>query len=196
VSDVLFDLGFGLLLGFSLTIPPGPMNAFIAAQSVRAFRDGVTAGLGAMCADLVLGLLVFFLHSTVDLTSVVRWIYVLGAGVMLYLGVSLLRRPAGTSASRTAGLATFGAAFGLGVSNPFQIVWWLTVGLAFAYLGGWVLFVGLFGAIAVWIVVFPALLHAGAENRPRVAKWMVIISGLLIVAFAAFLVAVALEGPT
>ena len=32
------DLGFGILLGFSLTIPPGPMNALIAARSVHSLR--------------------------------------------------------------------------------------------------------------------------------------------------------------
>ncbi|HYB77167.1 MAG TPA: LysE family transporter [Thermoplasmata archaeon] len=191
MSDVLFDLAFGLLLGFSLTIPPGPMNAFIASQSVRAFREGVTAGFGAMCADLVLGVLVFLVHSAFDLSSILRWIYVLGAGVMLYLGVSLIRRASRPPVPGTTGLATFAKAFGLGVSNPFQIIWWLSVGLAFAYLGGWVLFVGLFGAIAVWILFFPAVLHAGAENRPRLAKWMVAVSGALIVAFAAYFVVLA-----
>jgi threonine/homoserine/homoserine lactone efflux protein len=167
------------------------MNAFIASQSVRSLREGVTTGVGAMIADLVLGVIVLVLHSAVDLSSFVRWVYVLGAGVMLYLGVSLLREGTRPAAPGTKGLATFAKAFALGISNPFQIVWWLTVGLAFAYLGGWVLFVGLFGAIAVWIVVFPAVLHAGAENRPGVARWMVAVSSVLIFAFGAYFVVLA-----
>ena len=72
MNAFLFDLGLGLLLGFSLTIPPGPMNAYIASQSVRSFREGVTAGLGAMSADLALGILIYGLHSEVDLTSGLR----------------------------------------------------------------------------------------------------------------------------
>jgi len=187
VTDLLlFDLGFGLLLGFSLTIPPGPMNAFIASQSVHSFREGVTTGFGAMCADLVLGVIVFALHSVVDLSTFLRAIYLLGAAVMVYLGVGLLRRASDHVPKETRGLATYVRALGLGVSNPFQIVWWLTVGLAFAYIGGLVLFVGLFAGIAVWIVVFPWGLHAGTERRPGVARAVVVVSGALIFVFAAY----------
>jgi threonine/homoserine/homoserine lactone efflux protein len=191
-NALLFDLGFGLLLGFSLTIPPGPMNAFMAAQSVRSFREGVTAGLGAMSADLVLGVLVYAVHSVVDLSAFLRAIYLLGAGVMLYLGVGVLRRASTHPPPETTGLRTYTKALGLGVSNPFQIVWWLTVGLAFAYLGGWVLFVGLFGAIAVWVVAFPWAVHTGTERRPRVARAVILASGIVIFGFAAYFLFLAL----
>jgi len=192
LNSALFDLAFGLALGFSLTIPPGPMNAFIVARSVRAFREGVTAGLGAMSADLVLGVLVYALHSSFDLSSLLRWIYVLGAVVMVYLGLGLLRTAPERDVPETAGLRTYTNAVGLGISNPFQIIWWLTVGLAFAYLGGVILFVGLFGAIAIWIVVFPWVVHAGTARRPRFARAVVASSGVLIVLFAAYFVYLAL----
>ncbi|MGD1099302.1 MAG: LysE family transporter [Thermoplasmata archaeon] len=188
----LVELAFGLVLGFSLTIPPGPMNAFIASQSVRSFREGVTAGFGAMSADLVLGVLVYALHSAVDLSAALRWIYLVGAGVMVYLGIGLLRRAAGNPPLETTGAKTYTKALGLGVSNPFQIVWWLTAGLAFAYFGGWVLFVGLFGAIAGWILVFPWAVHAGTERRPTIARAVVVGSGIVIFAFAAYFLFLAL----
>jgi len=164
------------------------MNAFIIARSVRSFREGFTAGLGAMSADLVLGGVVYAVHASFDLVSILRWVYVLGAAVMVYLGLGLLRRPSNEAAPETAGLKTYSSAIGLGLSNPFQIVWWLTVGLAFAYLGGWVLFVGLFGAIAVWIVVFPWAVHVGTARRPRFARALVAGSGVLIFLFAAYFV--------
>jgi len=192
VSSLGFDLAFGLALGFSLTIPPGPMNAFIASRSVRSFREGVIAGLGAMSADLILGILVYALHASVDLSAELRWIYVLGAAVMVYLGVGLVRERSATTPLETRGTRTFTKALGLGVSNPFQIVWWLTAGLAFAYLGGWLLFVGLFGAIAVWIVVFPWAVHLGTERRPEVARAVVVVSGVLIFGFAAYFLFLAL----
>lgn len=182
----IFEFAFGLALGFSLTIPPGPMNAFIASQSVRSFREGVAAGLGAMSADLVLGVLVYALHSAVDLSAGLRWIYLVGAAVMVSLGVGVLRGMSGKAPPETTGLRTYTKAIGLGVSNPFQIVWWLTAGLAFAYFGGWVLFVGLFGAIAVWVVAFPGAVHAGTERRPGIARAVVVVSGIVIFAFAAY----------
>lgn len=192
MSSVGFDLVFGLALGFSLTIPPGPMNVFITSRSVRSFREGVTAGLGAMSADLILGVLVYALHSSVDLTAELRWVYLLGAAVMIFLGIGLLKERSAATSLDTQGVRTYTTALGLGVSNPFQIVWWLTAGLAFAYLGGVVLFVGLFGAIAVWIVVFPWAVHLGTERRPRVASAIVVVSGALIFGFAAYFLFLAL----
>jgi len=192
MNSVLFDLAFGLVLGFSLTIPPGPMNAFIVAHSVRSFRSGVTAGLGAMSADLVLGGVVYALRSVVDLSTEVRWVYLLGAAVMVYFGAGLLRPPKDLSPAEVAGVRTYTSALSLGLSNPFQILWWLTAGLAFAYFGGWVLFVGLFGAIAVWIVVFPWAVHLGAGQRPRLGRALVVASAILMFGFAGYFLFLAL----
>lgn len=192
MSSAVFDLAFGLALGFSLTIPPGPMNAFIVARSVRSFREGVTAGLGAMSADLILGVAVYALHSTFDLSAELRWVYLVGAGVMVYLGIGLVRPRPEAPPVESIQVRTYTSALGLGLSNPFQILWWLSVGLAFAYLGGWVLFVGLFGAIAVWIVVLPWLVHLGTERSPRAARAVVIGSGALIFGFAGYFLYLAL----
>jgi len=40
----------GALLGCSLAVPPGPMNALIAAWSLKSFRHGFAVGAGAMSA--------------------------------------------------------------------------------------------------------------------------------------------------
>lgn len=186
MSSALFDLAFGVLLGFSLAIPPGPMNAFILARAVRSFREGVTAGLGAMSADLVLGVVVYSLRSVLDLSAEIRWVYLVGAGVMVYLGVDVLRSRSETTTRETAGVRTYTSALGLGLSNPFQIIWWLTAGLAFAYFGGIVLFVGLFGAIAVWVVAFPWAVHRGTERRPEVGRALIVVSVAMIFGFAGY----------
>jgi threonine/homoserine/homoserine lactone efflux protein len=47
----------GLLLGYSLAVPPGPMNALIAAWSLRSFRHGFAVGASAVSADFLLMLL-------------------------------------------------------------------------------------------------------------------------------------------
>jgi threonine/homoserine/homoserine lactone efflux protein len=56
----------GLALGFSLTVPPGPMNAPIASRSTRSLREGVLTGLGAMTADALWGGMVLAIRSEVD----------------------------------------------------------------------------------------------------------------------------------
>jgi len=50
----------GLLLGYSLAVPPGPINALIAAWSLRSFRHGFAVGAGAMSADFLLMLLTLY----------------------------------------------------------------------------------------------------------------------------------------
>jgi len=185
MSD-LTELGFGLLLGFTLTVPPGPMNALIAARSAMSFRRGFLTGLGAMSADLVLGTAVYLLQSQVDLSEVVRYIYALGAIVMAYLGVRLLTAPPPEAPGEPAGLRTYSSGLLVGLSNPFQILWWLTAGIAFAYLGGVVLLVGLFGAIAIWVVGFSWAMHAGVHLHPRLPRAVTVVSAAILLGFAVY----------
>jgi len=187
------DVLFGLLLGFSLVIPPGPMNAWIVAASARSFREGFVTGLGAMTADAVLGAAVFALDRSVDLGAVLRGVYAVGAVVMLYLALRLLRRAPGPVGGDGETVA-FVRALGLGVSNPYQIVWWLTAGVAFAYLGGAPLLLGLFGAIAVWIVAFPWSVRAGARRHPSIERAAGFASGAILVGFAVYFALLAVLG--
>ncbi|HTT72857.1 MAG TPA: LysE family transporter [Thermoplasmata archaeon] len=187
-----YDLAFGLALGFSLVVSPGPMNALIASLSVRSWRAGFLTGLGAMTADLALALVVYLVHTSVDLAAFLRGIYVLGAIVMAYLAWRVWRgRHAAVDAPANPVL-TFSQAVGLGLSNPAQILWWLTAGLAFAYLGGAVLFGGIFAAIAVWIVAFPLAVHLGSRTRPTAGRWVTVVSAGIMAGFAAYFVYLAL----
>jgi threonine/homoserine/homoserine lactone efflux protein len=189
------ELAFGLLLGFSLTIPPGPMNALIASVSVRSATAGFVTGLGAMTADLILAILVYTLRSFVDLDADLRAIYVVGAVVMAYLGYRLYARSRAPPVGAPAHSVSFAQALGVGLSNPAQILWWLTAGLAFAYLGGAILFVGLFAAILVWIVVFPTAIHRGSQRYPALGRWVGLGSSVIMFAFAGYFVYLAVVAP-
>ena len=178
---------FGAVLGFSLAVPPGPMNAWIAVVASRSYRAGVITGLGAMTADAVLGVAVYLLDRSVDLHPAVRFVYLLGAGVMGFLGARLLA-PAGPDGASPSDDRTFVRALLIGLSNPFQVVWWLTAGVAFAYLGGVILLVGLFAAIVVWIVSFPWAVRAGARRRPSFERAVRYASAGILLAFAAYFV--------
>ena len=184
--NVGYEVGVGLLLGFSLTIPPGPMNALIASQSVRSLRRGVVTGLGAMSADAILGAVIFVLSATIAFGAFVRPIYLLGCVVMGYFGYRLLFPRPRAAAPDAGTVRTYSTALAIGVTNPFQILWWLTAGLAFAYLGGLALFAGLFGAIAIWIVAFPYALSTGAQRSPRFERGVTYGAGAIMVAFAVY----------
>jgi threonine/homoserine/homoserine lactone efflux protein len=176
----------GLALGFSLTIPPGPMNALIAARSVRSLRAGVATGLGAMSADAVLGLAVYALHTVVSIGPWVRIIEAGGAALLLVVAYRVFRTSADPATGSPSDARAYSEALVVGISNPFQILWWLTAGLAFAYVGGAVLFVGLFGAIAVWIVAFPSALRYGVRRHAGLPRLITYVSVGLLVAFAAY----------
>ncbi len=185
-------MAFGFVLGLSLAGPPGPMNALIASESVRAWRRGAVTGLGAMSADAVLGAVVYAVGSAFGLREFVRAIYVIGAVVTAAFGVRLLARRAEEPTREVPPVRTYTAALAMGLSNPFQILWWLTSGLAFAYLGGAPLFLGLFGAIAAWIVAFPWVVHRGTRKAPSAGRWVARASGAIMLAFAAYFVFLAL----
>ena len=183
---VLFEIAFGIVLGFSLAGPPGPMNALIAARSAGSFRAGFLTGLGAFTADLLLGLIVYLLQHDLDVEAVIRYVYVLGCGVMLFFAYRLFRSRPPVDESSRGQVSAYSSALGVGLSNPFQILWWLTAGLAFAYIGGAVLFLGLFGAILVWIVAFPLAVQSGVRRYPRLRQYVSWVSGAVMVAFGIY----------
>jgi threonine/homoserine/homoserine lactone efflux protein len=192
-------LGFlvvaGLVLGFSLTIPPGPMNALIANRTMRSLRAGIMTGLGAMTADALLGAVVYLVHARVDLGASVRWVEAIGAVVLALMVYRLLRETAAPAAPPPADVRVYSGALIVGITNPFQILWWVTVGLAFAYVGGAALFAGLFAAIAVWVVLFPYALTEGVRRDPRVPRFVAVGSAVMLGAFAMFFAWSAAGGP-
>jgi threonine/homoserine/homoserine lactone efflux protein len=176
----------GLALGFSLTVPPGPMNALIAVRSVHSLRTGVATGFGAMCADAVLGVVVYALRSEVSLGPALRGIAAAGAVVLTVLAYRIFRARTDATAAPITTPRAYSEALVVGISNPFQILWWLTVGLAFAYVGGAFLFLGLFGAIAIWILAFPAALRYGARRYAGLPRAVTYVSAALLLGFAAY----------
>ncbi len=183
----------GMVFGLALAAPPGPMNAIIAEESVvRGWVSGMVTGLGAMTADVV-----FFLLALAGVATVVEeWpllrgvMITFGGLLMLYFAFDAVKsaQTTLTGADIPDESRGFEKALVLGLTNPFQILFWLTVGVALLdpgtidilshtpYVGddvaGWLivetgsisLLSGLFGGIVVWIIGFPVTL-AVAERR-------------------------------
>ena len=186
---LLTTLVAGVLFGFALAAPPGPMNAIIAEESVlRGWAAGFKAGLGAMTADVVffllsLGGVVAFVR---DLPRVRDAMFFFGGLLMLYFAYgAVVGTGGGFRGEATPDSRGFSKAFALSVTNPYQILFWLTAGVGLltpgrvdvlAYASGSLsglvvvetghpaLVVGLFGGVSAWIVGFPAAL-AAAESR-------------------------------
>ncbi|QLD88569.1 LysE family translocator [Natronomonas salina] len=201
----------GVVFGLALAAPPGPMNAIIAEESVlRGWRSGFRAGLGAMTADLVfLGLALVGAVAVVERAPILRNAMVAAGGVlMLYFAYGAAR---GAEESFRTDAAPdsrgFTKAFVLALTNPYQILFWLTVGVgllapgridvlsyASEALAGLVvvetghptLLVGFFGGIVVWITGFPAALTAAERRTERLAPAVALGSAALLALFGVY----------
>jgi len=201
----------GVLFGLALAAPPGPMNAVIAEESVlRGWGSGFRAGLGAMTADLVfLGLALLGAVAVVEQVPTLRNAMVAVGGVlMLYFAYDAARdaREDFRAAAAPDGRG-FTKAFVLALTNPYQILFWLTVGvgllapgqvdvLSYASdaLAGLVvvetghpaLLAGLFGGIVVWITGFPAALTAAERRTEALAPAVALASAALLALFGVY----------
>ncbi|MFW6448606.1 MAG: LysE family translocator [Halobacteriota archaeon] len=197
----------GIVFGLALAVPPGPMNAIIAEQSVtRGWRSGFSAGLGAMTADVIFfGLAVIGMAAFVERVDGLEIVlYLLGGLLMLRFAVDAFATVVSTervdvSASDATG---FQKALVLGLTNPFQLGFWLIVGVALVrpgemdlseYIplvtdftvetGGLALLGGFFAGIVVWITAYPATLIAVGARIERFEPIVAVGSGIVLAGF-------------
>ena len=217
MSGVLFTGLAGVVFGIALAAPPGPMNAVIAEESVvNGWRAGFRAGLGAMSADATFFVLALLgVVAFVDRFPLVRAAMV-GAGglLMLYFAYGAaaearsFRPGEATAATGPDGKGKgFRKAFVLALTNPYQILFWLTIGVGMlrpgevdvlgqtpyvgdrlagtlvVQTGSPALVVGFFAGILVWVTGFPATLVT-AERR--VESFAPIVAGTSAVVLAGF----------
>ena len=215
MSDVtvVASLVAGVVFGLALAAPPGPMNAVIAEESVlRGWTAGVRAGLGAATADAV-----FFLLSLVGVVGflneapLVKGAMVgVGGVLMLYYAYGAAREIRGSFLDVDADLideesAGFRKALALALTNPYQVLFWLTVGVGLlepgeidvfgaadvAELAGTLvvetgspaLIVGFFGGIGLWVTGFPGALVAAKRRVEALAPVVAALSALLLGGF-------------
>lgn len=193
MSSVFVTAGAGVVFGLALAAPPGPMNAIIAEESVvRGFPAGFRAGLGAMTADVIFFVLALLGAVTlVERAPTLRAVMItVGGLLMCYFAYGAFRDIGEelTGEESTPEGRGFTKALVLGLSNPYQILFWLTVGIALLdpgsldvlgqtpYVGDALsgvlvvetgspaLLAGFFAGISLWIVGFPAAL-VGAGRR-------------------------------
>ncbi len=219
LADVLVTFLMGTVFGLALAAPPGPMNAVIAEESVlRGWAAGARAGLGAATADVL-----FFALAYVGVAAIVEsaprlQTAMIGAGglLMCYFAIGAARgaratfRPTGGDEPRIEGGKGFRKALVLALTNPFQVLFWLTVGIGLlrpgrldvlaplpvvgealadtlvvttgspAILGGF--FAGIFG----WVLGFPAVLVAAERRTETFAPLVAVGSALVLAGFGAF----------
>ena len=196
------DLSFilrGLLIGFSIAAPVGPIGVLCIRRTLADGRlYGLVSGLGAATADATYGLVAGFgltLVSTFVVDQSV-WLRLLGGVFLLYLGLrTFTSHPATASSSdRKHDRSLFGAyasTLGLTLANPATILSFAVVfaGLGLAtgssdYTSATLLVLGVFfGSASWWLLLSGAVSLLRSRFTYKGLWWVNRVSGIIITAF-------------
>lgn len=194
--DITFLLR-GLLIGFSIAAPVGPIGVLCIRRTLTDGRAaGLVSGLGAATADALYGCIAGFGLTLISnfLVSQQLWLRLVGGLFLCYLGIkTLLSKPAEQAAvAKGSGLlGAYASTFFLTVTNPMTIISFAAIfaGLGLAsstgsYAAAGVLVAGVFLGSALWWL----LLSGGVgllRDRFNTAGllWVNRISGLIITGF-------------
>ena len=190
----------GLLLGFSIAAPVGPIGVLCIRRTATEGRtSGLVSGLGAATADAAYGCVAGFGLTLVSnlILGLRFWLSLAGGLFLLYLGIrTFLSKPA-EKAARAGGSGLLGAylsTFALTLTNPMTI---LSFAATFAGLGivrqpggstgsaGAIsLVLGVFVGSALWWLLLSGGVSLFRERlNTRFLQWLNRLSGLVLVCF-------------
>ena len=187
----------GLIIGFSIAVPVGPIGILCIQRTLTQGRwIGLLSGLGAATADAVYGAVAGFGLTAISgiLITQVLWFRVIGGAFLCYLGIkTFLAKPADKAAiakGQGPWAAYFSTVF-LTLTNPATILSFIAVfaGLGLANTGGdfWaagILVLGVFIGSALWWVVLSSVISLTRSRiSPQTLQWLNRISGLILLIF-------------
>jgi threonine/homoserine/homoserine lactone efflux protein len=199
----LSSLIVGIFLGFSIAAPPGPINATIANEiaAKKSWWAGFSLGLGAMTADGVFLVLTYlgWTELIVGIGGLTFWIYLVGGLVLILYAVLILRRSKTKLRKnegfldtekqvRRAGKISFITGLSMGLSNPYQIAWWLTVGLAAISSFGAIVALGFFLGIVSENLIFTKALSLGFSRIRRFENVTLYATSIVLIGFGVWFV--------
>ncbi len=186
----MYSLIAGVLIGLSLAVPPGPINALIATAAVqKSHVDGIKIGMGAMTSDasyLVITLIGVSVLFTGDNVKMI--VSFAGAFILAYFAFMTLKvhkTPLGTDGSDNGHPYLTGLA--VGFANPYSILWWLTAGAAMITNFNGPGIVGFFIGILTWVSSFSLALHFARKKAEWLYPTVTLASGIVLVFFAGVL---------
>ncbi|GIQ69756.1 amino acid transporter [Xylanibacillus composti] len=125
-------LGY-IVLGLTLAAPIGPVNSAQLDKGIRfGFFHAWLVGLGAMVADAVFMLLIYFgLAHFLSTPFMKTFLWSFGCFVLLYCGIDSMRNAHALQADMRQGnessLRSFSSGFFMTLTNPLSILFWLGI---------------------------------------------------------------------
>lgn len=192
----------GVLTGFSIAVPIGPMGLLCIQRTLASgMRTGITTGLGAVTVNVAYGAIILL-----GMNGLAPWIATGGRALNAAGGLfllwsaarTLMRNPAKAQpqALKLDGLAAYGSAVAFNAVNPMSMILIVTLltpivgGSALPPVDAGLLLLGMFGAAMCWWVCLSggvALLRAGLTpavlvNVNRGAGLLLTVYGSLVLA--------------
>jgi len=187
----------GLVLGFSIAAPVGPIGVLCIRRTLAEGRAiGLASGLGAATADATYGLIAGFGLTFISnfLTGQQVWLKLLGGLFLCYLGVrTALAKPATLEKTDNLHSASLLKAYGstlvLTLTNPATILSFAVIfaGLGIAgndYTSAGMLVSGVFvGSAAWWLLLSGGVSLLRARFDQAALIWVNRVSGAIIMVF-------------
>jgi threonine/homoserine/homoserine lactone efflux protein len=208
------DLTFvirGLLIGFSVAAPVGPIGVLCIRRTLAQGRlCGLVSGLGAATADATYGLVAGFGLTFIStfLVDQSLWLRLVGGLFLLYLGLRIFTsHPAGASTSDgkrdKSLLGAYASTLGLTLANPATILSFAVVfaGLGLAagssdYADATLLVLGVFlGSASWWLLLSGAVGLLRSRFTYRGLWWVNRVSGIIITGFGVLALISTLTAP-
>jgi threonine/homoserine/homoserine lactone efflux protein len=190
----------GLIIGFSIAAPVGPIGILCIRRTLNGGRiSGLVSGLGAATADTIYGCVAGFGLAFISnfLVKQQIWLHLIGGAFLCYLGIkTLLAKPANqAAAARENGLlGDYASTFFLTLTNPMTILAFAAIfaGLGLASIRGnygsaGILVLGVFiGSALWWFVLSSGVGIFRKKFNTNSLHWVNRISGVIIMGFGLY----------
>ncbi len=187
----------GLLIGFSIAAPVGPIGVLCIRRSLSdGNKAGLVSGLGAATADAFYGCIAGFGLTFLSnfLVSQQTWLRLIGGLFLLYLGITTFRSRPAEKAATTQGsglLGYYASTLFLTITNPMTIISFAAIfaGLGLAnstgsYASAGTLVLGVFcGSAAWWLLLSSGVGLLRDKFNSSLMQWVNRFSGTIIFIF-------------
>ncbi len=170
----------GISLGLGAAVPLGPINILIMTNALRSYKSAVAVGLGAMSADLIYFISLYFLGSSLAKNPFVsKALALFGASFLLYIAFVIFkgRNKPITVENEQSSLKDLAKNYLKGLSltllNPYTVAFWLSVTslITTTKLHPLATIFGIVIAIVSWITLMPLVVHKTKHLFSQKINW-------------------------
>ncbi|MGD8552891.1 MAG: LysE family translocator [Anaerolineales bacterium] len=187
----------GLILGFSIAAPVGPIGVLCIRRSIKyGWRAGFISGLGAASADMLYGSVAAFSVQAVSdlMIGAQSWLRGIGGLFLIYLGMRTFQKKTAVAAApeeRSSWLVSYTSTFLLTITNPLTILSFAAIFASIAptnteltTMKSLQMVAGVFSGSSLWWMIL-SVTAGWLKSRlsERFNQWIQWVSGMVIVLF-------------